>query len=68
MALHQQAHASEQGTRTIAIGHMTAGAHQELALDEVLNALLDLLDVWLEHALQLLHHLEHQLRQQAGRC
>lgn len=36
-------------------------AHQELALDEVLNALLDLLDVWLEHALQLLHHLEHQL-------
>ena len=37
-------------------------AHQELALDEVFDALLDLLDVRLEHALQLLHHLQHQLR------
>ncbi len=39
-------------------------AHQELALDEVLNALLDLLDVRLEHALQLLHHLQDQLQHQ----
>lgn len=51
-------------------GHVAVGvgvllvALEVLPGDEVLDALLDEADVRLEHLLQLVHHLHHQLRTQ----